>query len=107
MSNDHNAKVRTAYELGAISSERRRQEHLKVEGRFKYTLADEEMPEHAKLACIMEEVGEVSRNVLARGGFVTDGETGLVELHYELSQIAALSVAWMESLTLLMDTGMR
>jgi hypothetical protein len=88
-----------------VHAERIRQEKLKRDGRFTYTLADDEMPDTAKLACIIEEIGEVGRNVLAREGFVTDGDGTLVALHKEICQVAALSVAWMENLTLQMDAG--
>jgi|SRR5665213_753504 len=96
----------TGAELEIVYIERGRQAQLKAEGRFRYTLADREMPELAKLACIIEEVGEVGRDVLASEGLVTDGDTSLVALHKELCQVAALSVAWMEYLTLLMDSGL-
>lgn len=83
--------------LTLVRKERERQEVLKLQGRFKYTLADA-MPEPEKAACIMEEVGEVCRNVLARMAKVTDGDTTDEAMVKELVQVAALSVAWVESL---------
>jgi hypothetical protein len=102
---DQESERITAAELDAICDERWRQEQLKKEGRFTYTLADAGIDDYARLACIQEEVGEIARNLLARDGIVTDGETSLTALHKELCQVAALSVAWMEYITTLMDAG--
>jgi hypothetical protein len=96
---------RTWSELEAVEAERLRQERLKREGRFSYTLADDEMPDGMKLAALLEEVAEVGKNLLAREGLVTDGDTSLDAIHKELSQVAALSVAWMENITTLRDAG--
>ena len=85
--------------LTLVGSERMRQEHLKATGRFTYTLADAGMTDMERAACIMEEVGEVARNVLRRAGLVTDGDEDDAALRKELSQIAALAVAWMEALS--------
>jgi hypothetical protein len=82
--------------LQSVRYERSRQEDLKAEGRFKHTLADYGLTYAERLACIVEEVGEVGRNVLARNGVVTDGDASPAALYKELSQVAALSVAWME-----------
>jgi NTP pyrophosphatase (non-canonical NTP hydrolase) len=82
-----------------VGTERYRQEHLKATGKFKQTLADP-MPEHESLSCILEEVGEVARIVLNRddGGRHDQIDASDAALRKELSQIAALSVAWMERL---------
>ena len=96
---------RTEAELEHVHAERHRQEQLKREGRFTYTLADKEMPEGMKLAALLEEVAEVGKNLLAREGLVTDGDTSLDAIHKELSQVAALSCAWMEFITMLRDAG--
>ncbi len=84
--------------LTTVGSERKRQLLLQQQGRFTYTLSDDGMTDFERMACIVEEVGEVSRNVLARAGLATDGEVDDAALHKELSQIAALCVAWMERL---------
>jgi hypothetical protein len=90
--------------IAVISAERDRQDKLKAEGRFKYTCADDGMDDWERLGCIMEEVGEVSTLLLNRIDPVkrADGhdacdisDTALLK---ELSQIAALSAAWMERL---------
>lgn len=84
--------------LAAVGTERKRQLALKDEGRFSYTLSDDGMTDFERLACIVEEVGEVGRNVLRRAGLATDGDDNDAALRKELSQIAALAVAWMERL---------
>jgi hypothetical protein len=84
--------------LLVVAHERERQHRLKAEGRFKYTPSDDELTDWQRLAMILEEVGEVARNLLARDGLVTDGDVGDDALAKELSQVAALSVAWMERL---------
>lgn len=89
----------TRYVLELVRLERLHQNRLKAEGRFEHTLADKDgYPDGLKLACILEEVAEVGKNLLARNGQHNDGDPtdeGLVE---ELTQVAALSVAWMECL---------
>lgn len=85
--------------LQLIEYERARQDELKAAGRFMYTLADDGLSDAQKLACIMEEVGEVARNVLAGAGKVTDGDASDAAQSKELTQIAALALAWMESLS--------
>lgn len=84
--------------LTLVGSERKRQLLLKEQGRFTYTLSDDGMSDAHRLACIMEEVGEVARNVLRRDGMATDGDPDDAALRKELCQVAALSVAWMERL---------
>jgi hypothetical protein len=81
-----------------IIHERERQENLKAEGRFKHTPFDTGMQEPEKLASILEECGEVARNTLSRSYLVTDGERDDQALLRELTQVAALSCAWMERL---------
>lgn len=87
-----------AMALGFVERERQLQEQYKAEGKFKYTPADPQMHEFEKLACILEEVGEVARNCMARADLVTDGEKDNESLLKELRQVAALSVAWMEAI---------
>lgn len=89
---------RLEYVLITVGSERKRQLLLQKQGRFKYTLSDEGLTDAERLACIVEEVGEVGRNVLARASLVSDGEESPEALRKELCQIAALAVAWMERL---------
>jgi NTP pyrophosphatase (non-canonical NTP hydrolase) len=75
-----------------IALERSRQRKLKAEGRFKYMLSDRKCSNETRLACLVEEVGEVAR---ALQKAKHDGNTNLVE---ELTQVAALATAWLESL---------
>lgn len=85
--------------LEVVGAERQRQLRLQAEGRFKYTPSDDGMTDSERAACIMEEVGEVARNTLARvAGLVTDGSASDEDMLKELSQVAALCVAWMERL---------
>jgi hypothetical protein len=98
---DPDLEVGTILEIALtmVGKERRRQLVLKEQGKFKYTLSDPEMDEFVSAACLVEEMGEVSRACLVRAGLATDdidiSDAALVK---ELSQIAALSVAWMERL---------
>jgi len=80
--------------LNEVAKERTRQEMLKVEGRFRHTLADRGMDDGEKLAAICEEVGEVGRALLGNRMLVQDGG----DLRKELIQVAALAVAWVESI---------
>ncbi len=81
-----------------ISAERERQETLKVEGRFEHTLADADFADGLKLACIIEEVAEVGKCLLAKAGTHNDGDSSDKALYKELTQISALCVAWCEFL---------
>lgn len=81
-----------------IVHERHRQDELKRAGRFTYTLADDGMTDAERLACLCEELGEIARLVLVRESLVTDGDAADAVLRDELSQVAALAVAWMERL---------
>jgi len=80
------------------------QEHLKEIGRFKYTCADDGMEDGERLACVIEEIGEVATILLNRVDPVKqkDGhdecDISDAALRKELSQVAALSAAWMERL---------
>lgn len=84
--------------LNDIQYERERQFKLKEEGRFKYTPSDDELHDGERYWMIAEEMGEVSRNCLARKMLVTDGEISDAALYKELCQVAALSLAWMQRL---------
>ena len=81
--------TRTEFVLALVERERERQEELKECGKFAATCADE-IPAGEKLAILVEEVGEVAREVCERGA--------RAELLEELVQVAAVAVAWAESL---------
>ena len=80
--------------LDEILAERERQEHLKASGKFDYTCADLEPSAGAKTAILGEEYGEVCRAVC---------EEDNDQLREELIQVAAVAVAWVQSL----DDGRR
>lgn len=86
--------------LISIGKERRRQNRLKAEGRFLYTCADDGLTPAEKLACLTEELGEVAKEVLTREGrrLARDTEGSVQGLRKELTQVAALAAAWLESL---------
>jgi hypothetical protein len=90
--------MRTDQAMAMVGTERARQLRLKADGRFSYTPSDDDLNDWQRLGMILEEVGEVARNLLARDGLVTDGDADDGALARELSQVAALSVAWMERL---------
>lgn len=83
-----------------VGSERLRQDVLKERGRFEYTCADNGLTSAEKLACLVEEVGEVAQEVLTQEGRRIACDTiGTREvLRKELVQVAAVAVAWIEGL---------
>jgi len=83
--------------LDSVGDEVRRQVKLKEEGKFKYTPADLSVPEGQKFAMLCEEVGEVATNLLSRAGNVTDGDPSNEAMVHELTQVAAIAVAWITS----------
>lgn len=85
--------------LVKISHERQRQEQLKAEGRFPYTAADD-VPMSVKSNILGEECGEVNTAVLNYEGFSRDYEPeGVKEVHKELIQVAAVALAFLESIS--------
>jgi NTP pyrophosphatase (non-canonical NTP hydrolase) len=81
--------------LSAIVAERARQEHLKATGHFTYTCADVEMSDADCFLVLGEEVGEVARAVLEQDSVSAHPGTDLCK---ELTQVAAVCVAWLERL---------
>lgn len=79
--------------IEAILAERERQDSLKTSGHLKAICADD-IPNTVKLAALVEEVGEVARAILGREGWSRDGG----DLRQELVQVAAVCLAWLESL---------
>lgn len=80
-----------------IVLERERQERLKLQKRFQYTLADPEMNDYERLAAIVEEVGEVSTCILEESKLCADSGKNH-NLRAELIQVAACCVAFVEHL---------
>lgn len=83
--------------VSEIYMERIRQEQLRIEGRFKHTCAANELTNPEKLAILGEEFGEACRAVVELGNLCNDKHK--VNLRKELVQIAAVCVAWIESLS--------
>lgn len=92
----------TEHVLNDVARERLRQETLKAEGRFRHTCADRGMDDGEKLACLAEEFGEVAKAMLHRRMLVRDGGGDLRE---ELIHVAAVAVAWAESLPAATSAG--
>jgi hypothetical protein len=88
------ADVSAGWITNAIARERARQETLKAEGRFRYTLADKQMGDAEKVIALLEEVAEVGKAVMGQRMLVGDGG----DLRKELVQVAACAVAWLECL---------
>ena len=93
----HHVKFDT---IGLVVEERSRQEQLKQEGRFAYTCADTDVSDTEKLVILAREFGEVAESVNVSG----DKREKLLSLQTrshlreELIQVAAVAVAWVESL---------
>lgn len=83
-----------------VDSERLCQERLKSEGRFRFTCADNELANAEKLVILVEEIGEVARQVLTQEkdclAYDTIGTRD--DLRKELIQVAAIVIAWVEGL---------
>ncbi len=86
--------------LTLIGSERRRQDLKKAEGRFEFTCTDDGLSNAEKLAILIEEVGEVAREVLTQDGrrLARDTVGTRLALRNELTQVAAVAAAWIEAL---------
>lgn len=78
-----------------LNAELERQVALKEQGRFLYTPKDK-IPRHQKLSMLLEECGELARETLASEGIVQESpDQG--RLVKELTQVAAIATAWLES----------
>lgn len=93
-------RLKTEVALSAVAAERGRQETLKEQGRFEYTCADDGLSLAEKCTILGEEFGEVAREALtnSRHRLARDTEGTDKALYAELTQVAAVAVAWMESL---------
>lgn len=91
--------------IDAVQSERARQELLKLQGKFAHTCADpvHSISNHCKATILGEEMGEVCNavneidNCLHRIDGLGCDQARMV-LRNELIQVAAVAVAWVESL---------
>jgi hypothetical protein len=96
--------------LSDVNSERSRQEELKKSGKFFWTCASPDVNDSDKLAVLAEEFGEVSKEVvdamIERGRYAKETleqpphriAALKLALYKELVQVAAVAVAWAESL---------
>lgn len=75
--------------LSLIVSERNRQEVLKSAGKFRHTCADADLSHTSCLPVLAEEFGEVARAVCEKDGG---------NLCEELTQVAAVCLAWLEGM---------
>lgn len=80
----------------AIDIERRLQEKYLAAGKFAYTCASNEMTPAEKLSVLAEEYGEAAHEV--NEGIGSGRSVNVDKLRSELIQIAAVAVAWIESL---------
>ena len=80
----------------AFDMERRRQDRLKAEGRFKYTAADPELTHADRFIILGEEIGEVAGAIVQGGGLSTDRTDA--DLKKELIQVGAVITAWLEAI---------
>ncbi len=88
--------------LAAVVNERENQEQAKAQGKFLHTCDDPDMTDPERLAVLMEEVGEVSTEVLKtcdeKQAGQYDQQVIRQQMKEELAQVAAVAVAWMESI---------
>lgn len=82
-----------------VRAERARQEWLWKEGKIPSTCASKIVPYSDKFVVLVEEVGEVARAiqaVIAADKWAPEAE--IAHLREELVQVAAVAVAWLESM---------
>lgn len=89
--------------LKEVRAEREHQEALRMAGRFKHTASSDGIGNAEKSLILGEEVGEVCRAAMDLEHLAFDGNTGpasefAAKLRTELIQVAAVAVAWAESL---------
>lgn len=84
-----------------IAQERHRQNTLFVEGHISFNCSSRVVDPHRKLRVLVEEVGEVAReleNLENNTGYATEKKIRQCLVN-ELTQVAAVAVAWLEALT--------
>jgi uncharacterized protein YoxC len=105
---------RYADAIAKVGFERHKQEQMKAAGKFRHTCNDPQMTDPERLAVLVEEVGEVSTEVLGvcdeadaraktmatqtRENSEAVEQAVRVRMYEELAQVAAVAVAWMESI---------
>lgn len=93
---DYGRPEKVASALARVLVERLRQLELQASGKFRYTLSDDGMTDDQRLACIVEKVGNIAR--IARQQPIDGDDDDAAQLRTELTQVAALAVAWIERL---------
>lgn len=90
----------TGRAFAEIADERFRQEVLRSQGRFPYTCASKDLGDLEKFVILSEEVGELARAVVEVEKLANDTHHADARdaMRKELVQIAAVAVAWLESL---------
>ncbi len=93
--------------LTMINTERHRQEQLCEAGKFPWTAASRHVRDSSKLAGLMEEVGEVAKelNEEPTSGDWQANEGFRLRLLGELVQVAAVATAWAEAITWQLEEG--
>lgn len=100
---------KTGNVLTEVLQERKRQEELLAQGKFAYTCASSKISNSSKLPVLGEEFGEVCKEVTEMISLVSNAGCGSVDLSHsfeyrkqnlrkELIQVAAVAVAWAESI---------
>lgn len=79
--------------FGRILNERVNQEHLRASGKFDFTAASKVLKPEFKLPILMEEVGELSKEINEKTHILDNSK-----LRNELVQVCAVAFAWLESL---------
>lgn len=87
--------------LTLIAAERARQETLKAQGRFEFTAGDDGPTNADRLTWLAEELGEIAKEVTSqpddgRGTLTHDTAGSVAGLRTEITQLAAICVAWLE-----------
>lgn len=84
--------------LARVKTERRRQERLREDVKFAWSCAttDPAVSNSDKLAVLAEEFGEVARHVAEE--LIDSRRLERAKLQKELIEVAAVAVAWAESL---------
>lgn len=93
--------MQTIEALADIQRERERQESLKRMGRFLHTAADDGPTNADRMTWLAEELGEVAKEVTSqpdynRGALTADTSGTRDGLRNEITQLAAICVAWLE-----------
>jgi hypothetical protein len=85
--------------LKRVSEERARQRKLLDAGKIKHDCASPAVLSTLKLPVLMEEVGEVAKEILEWPNFNDPARDAVrIRMQTELIQVAAVAVAWAESL---------